>query len=45
LKDIKEVIEYAKPSGVAIASLLHYGKVTIGDIKKYLKANNIKVSK
>ena len=45
LKDIKEVIEYAQPSGVAIASLLHYSKVTVGDIKKYLKANNIKVSK
>jgi imidazole glycerol-phosphate synthase subunit HisF len=45
LEDIKEVIEYAQPSGVAIASLLHYSKVTVGDIKKYLKANNIKVSK
>lgn len=45
LEDIKEVIEYAKPSGVAIASLLHYDKVTISDIKKYLKDNNIEVSK
>ncbi len=45
LEDIKEVIEYAKPSGVAIASLLHYDKVTIRDIKKYLKDNNIEVSR
>jgi len=45
LEDIKEVIEYAKPSGVAIASLLHYDKVTIRDIKKYLKNSNIEVSK
>lgn len=45
LEDIKEVIEYARPSGVAIASLLHYNKVTIYDIKKYLRENNIEVSK
>ena len=45
LEDIKEVIEYAKPSGVAIASLLHYNKTTIGDIKKYLGENDIEVLK
>lgn len=45
LNDIKEVIEYAKPSGVAIASLLHYDRATISEIKKYLKDNNIEVSK
>lgn len=45
LEDIKELIEYAKPSGVAIASLLHYDKVTIEDIKNYLLKNDIKVSK
>jgi len=45
LEDIKEVIEYAKPSGVAIASLLHYDKATIKDIKEYLRENNIKVSR
>jgi cyclase len=44
LEDIKEVIEYAKPSGVAIASLLHYDKVTIQDIKVFLRDNNIEVS-
>jgi cyclase len=44
LEDIKELIEYAKPSGIAIASLLHYNKFTIKDIKNYLRENNIKVS-
>jgi len=45
LEDIKELIEYAKPSGVAIASLLHYNKYTIKDIKEYLRNNGIEVSK
>ena len=45
LKDIKEVIEYAKPSGVAIASLLHYDVVSIGEIKTYLRDNKIEVSR
>ncbi len=45
LEDIKEVIEYAKPSGVAIASLLHYDKYTIREIKDYLRKNGIEVSK
>ena len=45
LEDIKELIEYAKPSGVAIASLLHYNKYTIGNIKDYLRSVGIEVSK
>lgn len=45
LEDIKELIEYAAPSGVAIASLLHYNKYTISDIKEYLRNNGIEVSK
>ena len=45
LEDIKTVIEYAKPSGVAIASLLHYDAVSIDEIKTYLRNNNIEVSK
>jgi len=45
LEDIKQVIEVAKPSGVAIASLLHYDKFTIKEIKEYLRANGIEVSK
>jgi len=45
LEDIKEVIEYARPSGVAISSILHYDKYTINDIKEYLRKNGIEVSK
>ncbi len=45
LEDIKKLILRAKPSGVAIASLLHYDKLTIADIKKYLTENKIEVSK
>lgn len=36
LEDIRSLIEYAKPSGVAIASILHYEKTTIKEIKDYL---------
>lgn len=45
LENIKELIEYASPSGVAIASLLHYDKYTIKEIKEYLRNVGIKVSK
>jgi len=45
LEDIKELIEKARPSGVAIASLLHYDKHTIKDIKEYLISVGIEVSK
>jgi len=45
LADIKDVIEYAKPNGVAVASLLHYKITTITEIKEYLSKNGIKVSK
>lgn len=44
LEDIKELIQYAKPSGVAISSILHYDNYTIKDIKKYLRSNEIEVS-
>lgn len=44
-EDIKNLIEYAKPSGVAISSLLHYDKTTIKEIKEYLLNNGIEVSK
>jgi cyclase len=36
LEDIKTLIEMANPSGVAIASLLHYDRTTIQEIKEYL---------
>lgn len=45
LEDIKALIDYAQPSGVAIASLLHYDKVIINEIKEYLRNNGIEVSK
>lgn len=43
LKDIKELIDYSKPSGVALASLLHYNKCNIGEIKAYLKSSETEV--
>ena len=43
LEDIKILIEVANPSGVAIASLLHYDRVTVQEIKKYLN-NNVAMS-
>jgi imidazole glycerol-phosphate synthase subunit HisF len=45
LEDIKELIQYAKPSGVAVASVLHYDKLTIREIKEYLRTCGIEVSK
>lgn len=45
LEDIRELILEVKPSGVAIASLLHYDQFTIQDIKQYLTKNGILVSK
>jgi cyclase len=45
LEDIRELIKYARPSGVAIASLLHYDKYSISEIKAYLRKNDIEVSK
>ncbi len=44
LEDIKNLIEYAKPSGVAIATLLHYNRFTIKEIKEYLQKSGIEVS-
>jgi cyclase len=43
LEDIKTLIEVANPSGVAIASLLHYEQTTILEIKEYLN-NDMVVS-
>ena len=45
LENIKELINYAKPSGVAISSILHYNLFSIKEIKDYLRINNIEVSK
>lgn len=45
LEDIYNLIAYAKPSGVAISSILHYNKYTIKDIKEYLFSQDIEVFK
>ncbi len=45
LEHIKDLILYAAPSGVAIASILHYQKHTIREIKNYLSENGIEVSR
>jgi imidazole glycerol-phosphate synthase subunit HisF len=37
LEDIGNLIKIANPSGVALASLLHYDELTIQDIRNYLK--------
>jgi len=39
LEDIKNLIEASNPSGVAIASLLHYDRTTVQEIKQYLNKN------
>jgi len=36
LEDIKKLVRYAKPSGVAISSMLHYDKTNISEIKEYI---------
>jgi cyclase len=41
LEDIKVLVETVRPSGVAIASLLHYDRTTIKDIKEYLNNGTI----
>ena len=43
LEDIKDLIEYAQPSGVAISSILHYNNLTVREIKDYLRDSNIVV--
>jgi len=39
IEDILKLIEVANPSGVAIASLLHYDKTTIYDIKNVINSH------
>lgn len=43
LDDIAKLIELVKPSGVAIASLLHFNQLTISDIKAHLTETGIEV--
>ena len=41
LDDIKTLIEIVKPSGISLASLLHYKKFSIKDIKNYLTLHKV----
>jgi imidazole glycerol-phosphate synthase subunit HisF len=43
LSHFKDVIEDAKADAVLVASLFHYGELTIGEVKDYLENNNIPV--
>lgn len=45
LEDIKLLIKEARPSGVAIASLLHYDQASVSDIKNFLIDSGIEVSR
>ena len=40
LEDIRELVKIANPSGIAIASLLHYNMTTVQDIKQYLSIHD-----
>ena len=43
-EDVLELIKFAQPSGVALASLLHYDKSTVKDLKEYLRLNGVEVA-
>lgn len=43
LDNILEVARAAAPSGIALASILHYGKATIADVKRFLIDNGVEV--
>lgn len=43
LEDFKEVLTEGKADAALAASIFHYKKYTINDVKKYLKKNNIEV--
>ncbi|AGB02351.1 imidazole glycerol phosphate synthase subunit HisF [Methanoregula formicica] len=44
LEEIRDMITHAKPDAVAIGSLLHYNKTTIGEIKTFLADSGIEVA-
>lgn len=44
LESILEVAQKARPSGIALASVLHYGKTTIGDVKRFLIEQGVEVA-
>ena len=41
LDHIKSLIKSVNPSGIAIASLLHFQKTTIKEIKNYLSESKV----
>lgn len=43
LEHLKNVIEEANADAVLVASIFHYGEYTVGDVKKYLNAENVPV--
>lgn len=43
-EDVLELIKQAAPSGVAIASMLHFDTTTVRDLKLFLKDNGVEVS-
>jgi len=45
MEDVRQLIEEAAPSGVAISSVLHYDQFTISELKEYLLRAGIEVSK
>jgi cyclase len=44
LADILDVAQQAGPSGIALASVLHYEKTTIGDVKRFLIEHGVEVA-
>ncbi len=44
LQHILDVAVGAKPSGIAVSSMLHYGQTDIGQIKRHLKDNGVEVA-
>lgn len=43
LDDVLTVVQHAKPSAVALGSILHYDKVSIVDVKQHLRDNGVEV--
>lgn len=43
LEDIKKVLTEGKADAALAASIFHYGKYTVKEVKKYLRKNNIEV--
>jgi len=43
LEHMKDVIEQASADAVLVASIFHYGEYTVGDVKEYLRRENIPV--